>query len=243
VRKRAPLIAIAGFMAIGLSVSGCGSIHGGTPVAGRSTTSEPTVKATRPVAKPAPPDQRKLDWADVDTSEGMCLVFLKGLTPRQALAELVDKPATPVTDPASARRWVAADPGPGDMSQGYRAVALAGTSHGWTWTLEPNGYFCSVDPPIRRLSRHGDYVSVYWNVELDNAFTLARRGTVVRQFDMVLYREAWNEVGPALPEELNLDWDAFASASLCLQSRLTGEPARDDNWLEDHADVALGYVG
>ena len=60
---------------------------------------------------------------------------------------------------------------------------------------------------------------------------------------MVLYRDPSNEVGPALPEELSLDWDAFASAGLCLQSRLTGEPPRDDDWFEDHADLALGYVG
>lgn len=74
------------------------------------------------------------------------------------------------------------------------------------------------------LSRWGQAVSVYWSVNYDAAFTLARGGDIVRSFDPVL--EAGPEgggTGARLADEDGLGWDADPIASAGeLQARLTG---------------------
>ena len=92
------------------------------------------------------------------------------------------------------------------------------------------------------MAARGDYVSVFRNVESDQ-FTVARDGVVVREFDMMLHADPGYEVGVAGPLEQDLDWDAFTSAGLALQSRITGSPPRDLDWFDAHADVAVGYRG
>jgi hypothetical protein len=110
--------------------------------------------------------------------------------------------------------------------------------------MEPGGWACSDSlRVVPRLAARGDYVSVFWNVELDNQFTLARHGAVVREFDMMFHADPSNQVGAAGPLEQDLDWDAFLSAGLALQSRLTSTPPRDVDWFDAHAEVAVGYLG
>ncbi len=120
--------------------------------------------------------------------------------------------------------------------------------------VEPNGFSSADHDVLAALSREGDAVSVFWNVNAHMAFTAARSGAVVRSFDP-LFAPADDETdGDRLPEEEGLpfgDEDADPEAlALELARRLTGvhvepgwlrETARD-TWLTAGADRSAGAV-
>ncbi|GAB3681624.1 DUF6461 domain-containing protein [Angustibacter aerolatus] len=190
----------------------------------------------RPAPK-GPAVQRTFAWADVDDWTP-CLAFVRGLSPRAALQQLVDEPQTPLEAPAAVRRYV--DQEPLDPEDGDRGGAYAGRLGGWTWTYEDDGYACSDPDRAVRMAAHGTFVSVYWDVELDNAFVLARDGKLLREIDVL---DRADGTGPELPQERGLDWEDGLSAALAVQHRITGTPAHQPDWYERHATVAVGWLG
>ena len=95
-------------------------------------------------------------------------------------------------------------------------------------TVEPNGWHGVDGRVAMEISQLGSYAAFFWNVNAQMTFLYARDGSVVRQFDPLLYDEG-NDVSPALPEERDLPFprDEAASltprrAALALLERLTG---------------------
>ncbi|RBY88481.1 DUF6461 domain-containing protein [Blastococcus sp. TF02A-26] len=101
----------------------------------------------------------------------------------------------------------------------------------WVVVVEPNGYFSTQIEIVEELSRNGEAVSVFRNVNAVMNFVVARDGVMVRAFDPLLFDD---EEGDPLPEEEGLplgseDADPHALA-LELARRLTGVPI-DRSWL------------
>ena len=91
----------------------------------------------------------------------------------------------------------------------------------WSVILEPSGWITSLPEVLARLSSRAQAVSVFWNVNAVMSFGLARNGSVVRQFDPLLYDDG----GERLSEELDLPFGqpgSVRAASLLLLTRLTG---------------------
>ncbi len=120
--------------------------------------------------------------------------------------------------------------------------------------VEPNGFLSADHDTLAALSRMGDAVSVFWNVNAHMAFTAARTGAVVRSFDPLFVPVDDETDGDRLPEEEGLPFggeDADPQAlALELARRLTGvhiepgwlrETARD-TWLTAGADRSAGAV-
>src|SRR4051794_3041453 len=90
---------------------------------------------------------------------------------------------------------------------------------GWDALVEPAGWASSDPDRLVALSANGTAVSVFWNVNADMSFGLARAGSLVRFFDPLLYNEA-----EALPEEGDFQWGPRQprAGALALMERLTG---------------------
>ena len=73
-------------------------------------------------------------------------------------------------------------------------------------------------------------MSAYWNVNAVEAFTYARDGHIVRQFDPVL--DQGGGTGKALPAEAGLDWDEAGVSMLRLQASITGEQPASLSWID-----------
>jgi hypothetical protein len=78
----------------------------------------------------------------------------------------------------------------------------------------------------------GTAASLFWTVNADMGFTLARGGTVVRRFDPLLY--GLGPEGEPLPEERGLPFGVpggrLPRAALTLAERLTGDRL-DRDWV------------
>ena len=58
---------------------------------------------------------------------------------------------------------------------------------GWTAIIEPCGWAASTPDVVARLSADGVAANVFWNVNANMSACLARGGSLVRQFDPLLY--------------------------------------------------------
>jgi hypothetical protein len=102
----------------------------------------------------------------------------------------------------------------------------------WTVLVEPNGFVTAYDDVLSRLSADGKAGNAFWNVNANMRFGWAVDGTVIRQFDPLLYDPAG-----ALPDEAGLPFGHPGrpiGAALTLLARLTGVDI-DQHWLLDRA--------
>ena len=115
----------------------------------------------------------------------------------------------------------------------YGAVLVQTDSlDGWAALVEPCGW-ASADPGrLAQLSHRGTAISVFWNVNANMQFGVARNGLLVRFFDPLLYDESLG----ALPEEGEFEWgvDHPRASALALLGRLCGVQFGRD-WLLDRA--------
>ncbi|MPQ96679.1 hypothetical protein GB931_01840 [Modestobacter sp. I12A-02628] len=110
-----------------------------------------------------------------------------------------------------------------DHARGHFLVQVD-EADGWLLVVEPNGHLCARPGTVAALSAGGTAVSVSWNVNAVQQFTLARAGVVVRCFDPVAYPTGGEQ--EQLAEELGLpfgDPDADPRpAMLTVAERITG---------------------
>jgi hypothetical protein len=154
----------------------------------------------------------------------VCLTFVEGLSPDDVEVSLGANQASR----HHATFEQAADEQ--DFVDERFAVQI-GVLDGWTVIVEPNGYICSQDAVLGRLSTAGRVVMVFWNVNLDSRFGYAREGALVRVFDPVL---GTSEVGDPLPEEASPSHEQPIPAALALAEALTGVRVTGP-WLLDEA--------
>jgi hypothetical protein len=103
-------------------------------------------------------------------------------------------------------------------------LAVVGEVDGAVLVAEPFGIEGSRPEMAKRLSSAGGFaVSVFWNVEWDNAFTVAEDGLFVVQFDMRDPGSRWGR-GPDRFAPLldNFDTDDWMVSGLALAEALTG---------------------
>ncbi|TDE51551.1 hypothetical protein E1295_18275 [Nonomuraea mesophila] len=74
---------------------------------------------------------------------------------------------------------------------------------GWVVALEPQGFEGVRNVVLTRLSRSGQALSVYWNVEMDSAVSYAVGGRVLTTFDLVNPDERTGEDPHALDHLLS----------------------------------------
>lgn len=123
-----------------------------------------------------------------------------------------------------------------DFETGTFAVQIREVN-GWKVLVEPNGYQSSLPDTAAALSTGGGtVVSVFWNVNAQMQFLLARDGQVRRRFDPLL-PELVSEGAP-LTEEHGLVFGEAADdpreTALALAGRLTQAPVTR-RWLLDGA--------
>lgn len=110
----------------------------------------------------------------------------------------------------------------------YGAVVVqTDARQGWGALIEPCGWVSSDADRLAALSANGTALSVFWNVNANMQFGLARNGSLVRLFDPLLY-----DAGDALPEESEFGWGTGQprASALGLMERLSGVRI-DREWL------------
>ena len=100
---------------------------------------------------------------------------------------------------------------------------------GWLVLVEPNGWLTADWPAFQELSRGQEAVSLFWNVNAQMRFEVARDGELVRSFDLLFPDDPDSStVGEPLPEEAGLPFgDVEAplhAVGLELAERVTGVP-------------------
>lgn len=124
---------------------------------------------------------------------GACVAMVRGCSPALALDVLAANRATPVAS-ARHREWA----GQQDY-QHYGTAVEAGEISGWTLVVELGGYRATLPELLRELSRTGEAVVIYQDVNAHSSFQYAKNGAVVRAFDPLLPHMP--QTGEPLPEE------------------------------------------
>ena len=94
---------------------------------------------------------------------------------------------------------------------------------GWVVVVEPVGFLSTDDAVLTELSRGGEAVCVFWNVNAKYQFSVAREGVLVRSLDPFI--QDWEPTGDPLPQEAGLEFGGegeTAELSLELAERVTG---------------------
>jgi len=163
-----------------------------------------------------------LDW--VEDYEAVCVSMVRGVAPAKAVEELTSGRARPFPTRVAAEDWVAASD---DYNRNWIAAGQIGD---WTFIWEDSGFQGSLDRSAVRLSASTAFVSAFWNVNAVEAFTYARDGDIVRQFDPVLDQSGGT--GNAIPAEARLDWDEAEASMLRLQAAITRQQPASLAWLD-----------
>ncbi len=110
-------------------------------------------------------------------------------------------------------------------------LAVVAEVAGAVLVAEPFGIEGSRPEMAKRLSSAGGFVvSVFWNVESDNAFTVAEDGLLITQFDMRDPRQRWGrEPDRFAPLLEHFDSDDWMVSGLALAEALTGVRL-PENW-------------
>ena len=114
---------------------------------------------------------------------------------------------------------------------------------GWVVVVEPLGFMTTDDDVLTELSRKGEAVCVFWNVNAKYQFALARDGVLVRSFDP--YIQDWEPTGDPLPEEAGLTFGEAgdtAVVSLELAERVTGVHL-EEQWVLETPHRTLTSAG
>lgn len=193
----------------------------GKSVSSRVSSAEPPVAAATDSGGPTD-SGADLDW--VEDYEAVCVSLVQGMSPEEAVAKLTAGRARAFPTRVAAEDWVA------DSDDYDRNWIVAGRVGDWTFIWEDNGFQGSLEEVAARMSVRSPFVSVFWNVNAVEAFTYARDGHVVRQFDPYAHDDDAG-TGDALPAESGLDWDDAEVSMLRLQAAITGEPIANMSWL------------
>ncbi|MEV6644352.1 DUF6461 domain-containing protein [Amycolatopsis sp. NPDC051371] len=140
-----------------------------------------------------------------------------------------------------------------DLDQAYAIVVCHQGEY--VVAIEANGFQGSRPEVLRRVSRLGETVSAFWNIEALTRFSYAVNGRIKTAFEAGA--DSWKEgedpdcLAPLVAE---IDWEAgHRRTGLLLAARLTGQPFTED-WLygevlvapiaehlEDMRPVTLGF--
>jgi hypothetical protein len=185
-------------------------------------------------------------WAEDNNGPfayGACVALVRGSTPSEVLDLIVEQRATPVTSAAQAREWAASVPH--DGPKGYGTAIEAGAIEGWTLVYEENGYAATDPAVLCALSRNGEAVVIYTNVNAVSSFQYARGGTIVREFDPLL--EPNEGAAGRLPEEHDIVFPGENGElhpmvqSLRLAERLTGVRLKASDLRDANDRVGVGH--
>jgi len=170
---------------------------------------------------------------------GAAVALVRGKSPLEALEILgADKEVGPA--PADeVREWAAA--------QDYReyGTALEAELLGdWTLVVELNGFRATDIALLRRLSKGGEALVVYNNVNALMLFRYARDGRILRDFDPLL--DPSDEATDRLLEEQGITFPGDNDelhplpGVYLLAERLTGIPLRAANLTDASGRIAVG---
>nr|WP_269205097.1 DUF6461 domain-containing protein [Motilibacter aurantiacus] len=158
---------------------GAGTVTAPATASSPQRATAPTVLAAPPIsgalAEKGSPSVRPASYAWAEQGalgEGACVTFVTNTGARTVLREYGAVPERRMV-PAEDAFWSGFD---------SVAVATAGRS---AVLVSDNSFECTRPEVLRAVSRGGRAVSVFWNVEYDNAFSYAVDGRVVTSFDML----------------------------------------------------------
>ncbi len=166
-------------------------------------------------------DDDEIDaWSTAN--DAVCVSFTDAATPDEVLDALPHDVLVPLPGKEPADVWAS------ESARYDRAWLAVGTAGAHTFLWEQNGWAARHGRVPNRLSQHGSFTCLYWNVNLKMEFLHARDGVIVRSFDPFWGDEPQDDVsrGAPLAEEVGLRWEARPKvAGLRLVGRLTtGEP-------------------
>ncbi|MEV6873017.1 DUF6461 domain-containing protein [Amycolatopsis sp. NPDC051128] len=125
-----------------------------------------------------------------------------------------------------------------DLDEAY-AVAVCRQGE-YVVAIEANGFQGSRPEVLRRVSRLGETVSAFWNIEALTRFSYAVDGRIKTAFEASADSSKEGEEPDCLaPLVAEIDWEAghWRTGLLLLASRLTGQPFTED-WLSGEVLVA-----
>lgn len=153
-------------------------------------------------------------------AEAVCLTYATGCAEDAIIRAFGGDPSTAEDATiAEAQAWA--------MSFHYSEVpcfALIGDFGDWWIAVEPNGFQGSRPEVLRGASAAGRALSVYWNVNADNAFNYAVAGRRLLTFDMMFPEDRHGSAPDALEVEISrLPFDDdWCAAGLALAERISG---------------------
>lgn len=171
---------------------------------------------------------------------GAAVALVRGCSPRAALDVLAADRATPVGPAREIRDWADRQ----DDYQHYGSAVEAGETGGWTLVVELGGYRATDPELLRQLSRDGEAVVIFQNVNAHSSFQYAKNGTVVRDFDPLLPNMP--QTGEPLPEEQGIAFPGENGklhpmpGAFLLAERLTGIRLTESDLSDPGDRIAAG---
>ena len=165
-------------------------------------------------------DWPELGWAD--SAEAMTIALTKDVSDVAVRSALV-------IDPEPGFRATFSEALDRQDHAGDSYIVQVDQVGDWQVLIEPNGFLLSMQEISAPLSRDGQLIAAFWNVNSLMTFMFAVNGRVLREFDPLLYAAG----GDALPEEAGLPFGRHGRprvATLALILRMTGVTLTAD-WL------------
>jgi hypothetical protein len=172
-------------------------------------------------------------------SGGAAVALVRGKSPLETLAILgADREIGPA--PAEeVREWAAAQD-----YQEYGTALEAELLGEWTLSVELNGFRATDSALVQQLSKGGEAVVIYNNVNALMRFMYARDGKIVRDFDPLL--DPSDEATDRLPEERGITFPGENGelhpmpGAYLLAERLTGIPLGEATLTDASTRIAVG---
>ena len=172
-------------------------------------------------------NDRKFEW--IDNAPAVCVSVVIGATDDEACAVIGRPHDIEFASLRGAADWV---------SGGYpRFWYATGTVENVSFVWEENGFRGADRDVADALPSSAAFASVYWNVNSLSAFTFARSGEVVTQFEILWApnEEEWQSLVAAGAERVtDGEWKAAPwERALILQSQVSGSATvAHPSWLE-----------
>lgn len=168
---------------------------------------------------------------------GVAVAMVKGCSPELALDVLAADRATPVASAREIRDWADRQ----DLSD-YGTAIEAGEIGGWTLVVELGGY--RATELLGELTRNGEAVVIFQDVNAHSSFQYAKNGSVVRYFDPLLTNMP--QIGEPLPEEHGIAFPGEngelhpMKGAFLLAERLTGIRLTESDLVDPGDRIAVG---
>lgn len=181
-------------------------------------------------------------WTESDHGPfalGAAVALVRGCPPARALEVLGAGRATQVAPAQVVRDWAAEQD-----CEHYGTAVEAGEIGDWTIVVELNGYQATVPGLIEKLSRDGEAVVIFQNVNALSSFQYARNGIIVRAFDPLLPH--MGQTGERLPQEAGIAFPGGKGelhpmpGAFLLAERLTGIRLTESDLSEPGDRIAVG---